>query len=226
MQPLETEPAIFPDLVTTIREPSGRGLDPHVSTTVATAISSPAVDHSFSSVRTSRICQSPRGPMPIELAEQPAEVVERVQVMRGQKVVSQRERRGHAARERLVALGAEQWVQPDEAVGRTAQMHELCGQQRRVSAIPAIADHDHNSAVAQDATRPVAIERCKCLADTSAAAEIVHALADGVERSIQVAMSQEPGDPSEAGRENKSLEVLTTRDRVRKDHQESRVALH
>src|SRR5947209_18292120 len=55
MHPFDTEPAILPDLVTAIFEPSGRGLDPHVSTTVASAISSPASVHALSSPSTSRI---------------------------------------------------------------------------------------------------------------------------------------------------------------------------
>src|SRR5438309_2222133 len=58
MHPFDTEPAILPDLVTAIFEPSGRGLDPHVSTTVASAISSPASLHAFNSSRTSRIATS------------------------------------------------------------------------------------------------------------------------------------------------------------------------
>src|SRR5260370_1185953 len=42
MHPLDTEPAILPERVISILEPSGRGLEPHVSTTVATAPSSPS----------------------------------------------------------------------------------------------------------------------------------------------------------------------------------------
>src|SRR6266567_606611 len=39
MQPLETEPAILPSELTIILEPRGRGLEPQVSTTVASAMS-------------------------------------------------------------------------------------------------------------------------------------------------------------------------------------------
>src|SRR6188472_911998 len=42
IQPPDTEPAIFPDLVTAIWLPAGRGELPHVSVTVATATCSPA----------------------------------------------------------------------------------------------------------------------------------------------------------------------------------------
>src|SRR2546421_26417 len=57
MHPFDTDPAIFPERVTSIFEPSGLGLEPHVSTTVATAISSPSRVHSLSSFNTSlNIC--------------------------------------------------------------------------------------------------------------------------------------------------------------------------
>src|SRR5439155_15423890 len=58
MQPLETEPAILPDRVTSIFEPSGLELEPQVSITVAMAISSPSRVHSLSSLRTSLIWRS------------------------------------------------------------------------------------------------------------------------------------------------------------------------
>src|ERR1700682_5073789 len=54
-QPVAPDPAILPERVPTIFEPRGRGLEPHVSTTVASAISSPALLHSVNSVSTSRI---------------------------------------------------------------------------------------------------------------------------------------------------------------------------
>ena len=53
MQPLETDPAIRPELETTIFEPSGRGLEPQVSTTVASATRSPAAVQLLTSSSTS-----------------------------------------------------------------------------------------------------------------------------------------------------------------------------
>ena len=45
MQPPDTEPAIWPDSVTAIWLPAGRGELPQVSVTVATATCSPAARH-------------------------------------------------------------------------------------------------------------------------------------------------------------------------------------
>src|SRR5487761_202055 len=110
MQPLETEPAILPERVTTIFEPSGRGLEPHVSTTVARAMSSPACVHSFSSPRTSRtyLVLLPHSlGAPIKARQQTAQVVQRLQVVRGKKIVAVRQRSGHAAGEWFVSLRPE-----------------------------------------------------------------------------------------------------------------------
>src|SRR6185312_3994428 len=86
MQPFETEPAILPDLVTAIFEPMGLGLEPHVSTTVARAISSPASVQSRSSERISRITE-PLYPCraPVEARQQVAEIVQGIDVVRRQK---------------------------------------------------------------------------------------------------------------------------------------------
>src|SRR5207245_6736267 len=108
MQPFDTEPAIFPERVTAILEPSGRGLDPHVSTTVARAISSPAALHSSSSASTSRmsVYLYARGAA-AKSGEQATQVIQRLQVVGGQKVIRVGQRRGHASGERLVTLRAE-----------------------------------------------------------------------------------------------------------------------
>src|SRR6202035_2157579 len=98
MQPLETEPAILPERVTTIFEPSGRGLEPQGSTTGARAMSSLDCVHSLSSLRTSRmyllLLPDARG-APIQAREQAAQVVQRLQVVRGEKVVAMRQRGRH-----------------------------------------------------------------------------------------------------------------------------------
>src|SRR5258706_5888468 len=102
MQPLDTEPAILPDLVTTIFEPRGRGLEPQVSTTVASATCSPAFVQAFSSLRTSRISPLPSRRALVQTRQHPPQVVQRLHVVSGQEVIAVRKRRHHASRERLV----------------------------------------------------------------------------------------------------------------------------
>src|SRR5581483_4337825 len=223
MQPLETEPAIFPDRVTTIFEPSGRGLEPHVSTTVASAISSPSLVHCSSSPNTSLIGSSPPA---VERREQPSQVLERAKVVRREEVVAVGQRGGHAARERLVSLRAQQRVEPDQPVRGPVQVRELRRELLRIAAVPAVTDdHDHGT-VSKDPARPVPVEVSQRVTDPGTAAEVVHALADRVERSVQVAVAKQARDPGQPRRENERLEVLPARDRVGEDHEQARVALH
>src|SRR5713226_5113358 len=221
MQPFDTEPAILPDLVTTIFEPRGRGLEPQVSTTVASATCSPAFVQAFSSVRTSRISPLPSRRAPIQTRKHSPQVVKRLHVMSGQEVIAVRKRRHHASRERLVTLGAEQRIEPDEPVRRTPEVDELGGQLTGVATIPTIADDDHHRSVTEHASRPVAIEIRKRVADSSAPAKVLHSFAHGGEGAIEVAMAQQPGDAREASREDERFEVLAARYGVRKDHEES-----
>src|SRR5450759_3059963 len=167
---------------------------------------------------------SPRAP--VEAGEQAAEVVERVQVVSGKEVVAVREGRGHAAREGFVALRTDQRVEPDQPVGRAAQVDELGAEFCRVASVPSVAHDDHDRAMSEHAARPMAIEIRQRVADAGASAEIVDALAHRVERTVQVAIAKQPRDPSEPCREHERFEVLAARDRVGEDHQQARVALH
>ena len=72
MHPLDTDPAMRPDRLTSILEPRGRGLEPQVVTTVAIATSSPAARHSRYSLATSRILLSPCRPSFVQTGQQPA----------------------------------------------------------------------------------------------------------------------------------------------------------
>src|SRR5260370_26832894 len=116
MQPFDTEPAILPDRVTTILEPRGRGLEPQVSTTVASATCSPAFVQAFSSLRTSRISPLPSCRAPVETRQHPPEVVKRLHVMSCKEVIAVGKRGHHASRERLGTLAPQQRIQARERV--------------------------------------------------------------------------------------------------------------
>src|SRR5256885_13395014 len=106
-----------PERVTAIREPSGRGLEPHVSTTVASAICSFDSFHARSSSRISRMFANLliRGAA-TKPGQQPAQVVEGLHVVSGQEVVAVGQRCRHAARQRLGVLAGGDRVSPGEAV--------------------------------------------------------------------------------------------------------------
>src|SRR6266852_1785689 len=163
---------------------------------------------------------------PVETRQHSPEIVQRLHVMSREEVIAVRKRGHHASRERLVTLGAQQRIEPDEPVRRAPEVYELGGQLTWVAAIPAVADDDHHRPVTEHASRPAAIEIRKRVADASAPAEVMHSFAHGGEGAIEVAMAQQPGDAREASREHEGFEILAARYGVRKDHEQARVALH
>src|SRR6266851_1811418 len=139
MQPFETEPAIFPDRVTTIFEPRGRGLEPHVSTTVARAISSLFAVQVFSSLRTSRTSLSPPPARPaVEVGQHPSKVVESLHVVHGEEVIAIRKRGRHAPGERLVEVAMAQQSRDPGQPGREDEGLEVFAARDRVR-----EDHQH-----------------------------------------------------------------------------------
>src|SRR5579884_2044818 len=224
MQPLDTEPAIRPELLTSILEPSGLGLEPHVSTTVARATRSPPARQVRYSWSTSLIPGSPPRRHPaVQIGQEPAQIVQRLHVVGGQEVVGVGQGGLHAARDRLIALRAEQGVQPDQAVGHAVQPGQLPRQQLGVAPVPAVADDDDDRPVAQHPAGPTPVEVGQGLADPGAAAEVVDLLAHLVEGLVDVSPAQHAGEP---GGEHEGLDVLTTRHRVGEDQEQAGVALH
>src|SRR5260370_9178651 len=137
----------------------------------------------------------------------------------GEEGIAVRERRPHASRKRLVTLGAEQRIEPDEPVRRTPEVDELGGQLTGVATIPTIAHDDHDRPVTEYASRPAAIEIRKRVTDSSAPAEVLHSFAHGGEGAIEAAMAQQPGDARQASRDHERFEFLTAHYGVRKDHE-------
>src|SRR5258708_7891974 len=180
------------------------------------------------SIRTTRLelrASSTPGPT-AQPGQQAAEVLERLQVVGGEKVIDMRQRRRHAACQRLVSLRAQEGVEPDQSVGRTPEVDELGREPCRISSVPSIADDDHHRAVSQHAPGPMAVEIGQRLADAGASTEIVDALAHGLEAAIEVSIAKQSSDPRKSRREYEGFHILPARDSVREDHQQPRVALH
>src|SRR5579884_996452 len=227
MQPLDTDPAIRPELLTSILEPRGLGLEPHVSTTAASATRSPSPRQVRYSWSTSLIPGSPpRRHPPVQIGQEPAQIVQRLDVVRGQEIVGVRQGGLHPARHRLVALRAEQGVEPDQAMGHAVQPGQLPRQELGVASIPAVADQDHDRPVAQHPAGPAPVEVGQRLADPGAPAEVVDLPAHLVQRPIDVAAAQHARDACEAGGEHEGLDVLAAGHGVGEDQEQPRVALH
>src|SRR5207245_10904184 len=89
------------------------------------------------------------------------------------EVVHVRERGEDSLSEGLVVGGAQQWIEPEEAVAGALEMLHFRGQQLRIAAIPPVADDDDDRAVPHATSRPLAVEHAERLADTGAARPIL-----------------------------------------------------
>ena len=65
----------------------------------------------------------------------------------------------HPAGQRLVAGRAGERVEPDEAVAVAPQPRGLGRDERRVAAVPAVGDDDHDARRPQRPPRPLLVER-------------------------------------------------------------------
>src|SRR5262245_63091356 len=102
-----------------------------------------------------------------------AKLLEAGQVVNRQEVVDIRQRCLHALRQRLVVAATEQWVEPDQAMARSLEPRHLVAQQRRVAAIPAVADQQHHRAAPEHSPAPEEVELLERCADARAAGPIV-----------------------------------------------------
>src|SRR5207253_5302938 len=107
------------------------------------------------------------------MAEMRGELLDALKIMRGEEVVDMRERGLHPARERLVAGGAEQRIQPDHVRTAAPKPRELTTEQLGVASIPSIRHDQHDGTVAHDAARPRRVERAQRIPDARAAAPVV-----------------------------------------------------
>src|SRR6516162_4217737 len=82
------------------------------------------------------------------------EVREIVQRPGGQEVVDERQRCLQSPRQRCVAGGADERVQPDQAMTASLKARDLLSQLLGISPIPPVRDQQHHGASMQDAAAP------------------------------------------------------------------------
>src|SRR5437016_1828646 len=138
-QPPETEPRKVPSSLMTRLEPAGRGADPQVSTTVASATPWPAFCQSSAAFRISSSRLSMAKPRSGCGADQAAVVRRRrrkrldqpihgTQIMHRAEFVNVRQHHFDALRLGLEAAIAQQRIEPDQAPARPMQPVHLKGQ--------------------------------------------------------------------------------------------------
>src|SRR5215471_15252162 len=171
-QPPETDPRKLPSLSITRLDPTGRGADPHVSTTVATATSRPDLRHSSAVLRMSSSRASMKIPPSGDLSEHvfrveiPArcagkganQIGHGFQIVDRPQFVNMRQHRLYAFRAGFEALKPEQRVQPDKPSARPMEPINLECERVVGVALEPIGNQQHHRALRQHTSRPLLVE--------------------------------------------------------------------
>src|SRR5437763_8261316 len=174
-QPPETEPRNVPSSLMTRLEPAGRGAEPQVSTTVASATPRPAFCQSsaafrMSSSRSSMVDLSSCGAdqAAVMRRQRPGErgdqLLDRTQIMHGAEFVNVRQHHFDALRLGLEAAEPQQRVQPDQPAAGAVQPVHLEGEPGVGLTLQSIRDQEHDRALPEHPACPQLVEgvqRCR-----------------------------------------------------------------
>jgi len=136
-----------------------------------------------------------------------------------QEIVDVREGRGHATCFRLICGAPQQRVEPDEAVTAAPEPSHLASELFGITAVPSVADDQHDRAMTEHAARMVSLEGVQRVSDTRPATDVVHLRGNVVERGVDVAMAEEMRDSRQVCRKREGLDPLAGADHMR-EHQQ------
>src|SRR5579871_4280855 len=201
-QPPETEPKKVPSSLMTRLEPAGRGAEPHVSTTVASATPWPAFCQPSAALRIS----SSRSSMGNSLqassgyrADQAKmmrrqwrrqrldQLPDRTQIMHRTEFVNVRQHHFDALRLGLKAAEPQQRVEPDQAAAGAVQAVHLEGELCVRLALQPIGNQEHDCPLGEHPARPQLVERMQRGGDASPAGPILDAGRAARQRLVRVA---------------------------------------
>ena len=132
-----------------------------------------------------------------------------------------------ASSQRRIVHGADERVQPDEAMTAPLQSSHLFAQHVRITTIPAIRDEEHDRRLMQHAPRPSLMELPQCRADARATGPVRHHVGYGIDRVVKPPQTHLACHTREPGGEEKHLEAPASMcETVREVQQHARVALH
>ena len=109
---------------------------------------------------------------PFDAAEDAAQALEAGEVVAGEEAVDVRQRRAHAAGERLVVGVALERVHPDDGEGRAREALHLPADELGVVALPAVRDDHDDRAARQRAPAPDVVVGLQRRADARAAGPV------------------------------------------------------
>src|SRR4051794_16117605 len=183
-QPPDTEPRNVPSSLMTRLEPAGRGAEPQVSTTVASATPWPALCQSSAAFRMSSSRLS-IGHLFSGSADQAAmmqrgrrrqagdQILDRVQIMHRAEFVNMRQHHFDAVRARLEAGEPQQRIEPDQPAARPMQAVHLERQPRVGFPLEPVGDQQHDGALPEHATAPQFIKTVQRGGDAGATGPVL-----------------------------------------------------
>src|SRR6204780_455769 len=222
-QPPDTEPKKLPSSSMTRLEPTGRGAEPQVSTTVANATALPFLRQSSAALRMSLSVDSISVSIslsvyfalysyeysasrnllhpgfgvagPVATAPQRRHQARHgLQVMDRPEFIDMGPHGLEAAGAALKSFEAQQRVEPDEAAAGAVQPVDLEGQRVVGVALEPIGDEKDDGALGQHAARPKLVEGVQRRGDARAAGPIRDARRAGRQRIVGIAFAQRAGD--------------------------------
>src|SRR5580700_11338753 len=237
-QPPDTEPRKLPSSSMTRFEPTGRGAEPQVSTTVASATALPFLRQSSAALRMSLSVDSISVSISLSvysalysyeysasrnllhpgfrIAGAVAAAPQRrhqaghgLQVMDRPEFVDMRQHGFDAAGAGLKTLEAQQGVEPDEAAAGAVQPVDLEGERIVGIALEPVGDEEHDGALGQHAARPKLVEGVQRRGDAGAAGPVRNVRRTGRERLVRIALAQRARDIGEPGAEQERVDALS-----------------
>ena len=242
MQPPETEPCISPASSTISMLPAGRGEEPQVETTVATAAFSArqaprrqlleqplvAVHHDQLPSRaaaTHSLRPSARR-LPSRRQDR-GQLAQAAQAVGRAEIVDMPDHRPGTRRDGRVGVEPQQRVEPDQSPAALVQPLHLRGETLAGIAVEPVADDQHHRTLAQYPARPHTVERLQARTDPRPSGPVLDGLADPGQRQVDVAVAQVAGDVGQARAEQERVHpVAVAGDRVHEQEQHARVAAH
>src|SRR5580692_3851879 len=233
-QPPDTEPRKFPFSSMTRLEPTGRGAEPQVSTTVASATALPFLRQSSAALRMSLSVESMSASISRALytaeynasrhflhpglwvagavaaaAERRHQPGHRLQVMDRPEFVDMGQHGLDTAGAGFESLEAQERVEPDEAAARAVQPVDLEGERVVGVALEPVGDEQDDRSLGEHAARPQLVEGVQRRSDARAAGPIRHARRTGRQRIVGVALAQRARDVGQPRAEQERADALS-----------------
>src|SRR3954462_7765225 len=185
-QPPDTEPRKVPSSLMTRLEPAGRGAEPQVSTTVASATPWPALCQSSAAFKMSSSRLSMGYLSSGRAADQAAmelggrrgqrdhEILDRIQIMHRAEFVNMRQHHFDALRAGLEAGKTQHRFDPDRPPPRPVQPVHLERQPGIRLTLQPVGDQQHNGALPEHAAAPQLVEAVQRGGNARAAGPVLH----------------------------------------------------